>query len=195
MDNLELFDSNRNEYDKETLAELHNNSFEKQDEETEIPTNIIFMDSPIEFNIYIVDFQGYEVNKRFFFKEVAIYKERERSFQNVFCRSPSLSSSTYNYLVNCHHRIPYNYGTAHYQNIIQILNQADIIYCKNESKKRILQKYIKLPIINLEDQGCPRIVDLPSPETTFLCSFEEHHISPYCSLKIVQRLVQWVQTI
>ena len=139
MDALDIFDNDLSEYDDEPKESIVNESYNQSrerlfDEDDEIYPSIVFLENPKDFIVYIVDFQGYQVNKRFFFKELAIYKENEKSFQNYFCHTPVMSNSTtYKYLLNSHHRIPHNYGTQNYKNIIHILNHADIIYCKGDS--------------------------------------------------------------
>ena len=128
-----------------------------------LPTPLINL---IPNNGYIVDFQGYNTKNKFYFKEFAIYSNRNSSFRNYFCKTPRIDNNSYKYLLKCHHRIPFYFGQTFFMNVINELKNAEIIFCKGENKKQVLQKYLDIPIVNLEEAGCPNIRELPSSSTS-----------------------------
>ena len=146
----------------------------------------------LEQNCFIVDFQGYPTRSKFLFKEISVYNNSNKTFRNYFCSTPKLFCKTYTFLLNNHHQIPHYYGKTYYKNIFHSLERASIIFCKGEDKKSILEKYLNVPIVNLETRGCPTLRELPTPQLLQRCRFEKHTDNRYCSFKIVQSLVSWL---
>ena len=143
---------------------------------------------------FIVDFQGYNTKKKFYFKEFAIYNHDEKTIRNYFCKTPRINGQTYRYLINYHHGIPHYFGNSNYKDVLNELQKAEFIFCKGENKRDILEYYLKnTPIINLEYFGCPKIRDLPSKACD--CIFEKHQFNCFCSLKIIQSLKEWLTSI
>lgn len=137
----------------------------------------------------IVDFEGYQSDDRFYVKEIAIYNCKTQSSINYFCSTPLFKKdSTYYWIIKYHHKIPQHYGNYSFKKIINELNKAEKIYCKGFSKKKLLEKYIQAPVIDLEQQGCPKLANLPTQSAT--CAF--HHNNIHCALDKVNKIAEWL---
>jgi hypothetical protein len=138
----------------------------------------------------LIDFEGYQVANRFFFKEFTYCNINENSFCNLFIKTPIIRhNKTINWLIQSHHRIPMEYGSINYKRVIKTLNNASIIYCKGKSKVDILEKLTNNIIIDIELFGCPKYVYTHSNQ--LVCEF--HNNNPHCALNKAYFYYKWLK--
>lgn len=139
----------------------------------------------------VVDFQGIRKNNKFYFKEFAINYNNE--YKNYFLTGPSGWLSAHDYrqyrwLLKFHHGILHDYGTDRFRVIIL---PKETIYVKGEEKRRILSKYVKNKICNIELLGC-RYLEI---DKSIDCEFAPHNNLKchFCSLKKAHAITKWLE--
>jgi hypothetical protein len=140
----------------------------------------------------VIDFEGYQNNDTFIFKEIAINDIVDNTYQNFFIKSPHQNSKHYHWLVRHYHHIPHYYGTHSHLKVLKKLDSAVIIFVKGLSKVQILKKFTNTAILNLEDFDCPKLADLPTCVYPLVCDFTAHHSTDHCALKKVHQLSTWL---
>ncbi len=135
----------------------------------------------------MIDFEGYPYNNKFYFKEICIYNFLDNSIRNFFVKSQHIYNKTINYLSKYHHRIPINYVNSIHYNVINIINQSSIIYCKSLEKIKILKKFTNIPI---KEINSPPLKQLPTH--VYNCSFHTD-TNQHFALKKVIKLYQWLK--
>jgi len=137
----------------------------------------------------LIDFEGYQVYKKFYFKEVTICDLNEQSFRNLFIKTPIIKNNkTIQYLINYHHKIPMDYGNFSYKSLLEILNNSNIIYCKGKSQ--ILNKYTNSKIIDIELLGCPKYQLTHSYRLD--CQLKQHNNNEHCALNKAYFYYKWL---
>lgn len=137
---------------------------------------------------FLIDYEAYEKT----IKEIAIYDVNNKTYENFFIKtSQHPNTQLYNWLVSNMHRIPYQYGTTHFSKIINFLNQKDaIFYIKGEEKRKLIQKYTKNSVINIEIFNCPAISKLYEPYISY-CDFHKLNPTDHCALRKLHKIVHW----
>jgi hypothetical protein len=133
----------------------------------------------------IVDFEGYEINNKFIFKEFSIIDLVTNKNSHYFIRSPHIDQNPnqqVNWVYKNIHLIPLNYGKTSIKKIYNLLNNQKLILVKGNQKSKLIKKlFSKSNIINLENFGCPKY----SEKTSINCSYDLHNNSNFthCALK------------
>lgn len=140
----------------------------------------------------LVDFEGYQINQKFFFKEVTIYDFKKSVFNNYFIKTPIIKNNkTINFLIKYLHKIPMEYGSIDYRKIIKILNKPSIIYCKGKSKVDIIQQYTNNTIVDLELIGCPKYKFTHTHQLN--CELSNHCYTNHCALNKTYYYLRWLK--
>ena len=91
----------------------------------------------------MIDFEGFYTYPTFHFKEIAVYFNYNKTITQYFIKSPdylqhNYNNKTYNWVVENHHGIPYEYGDTNLYKVLNKLKKFKIIFCKDIIKQKIL---------------------------------------------------------
>lgn len=140
---------------------------------------------------FVIEFEGYQLKRRFVFKELVIYDLTSSTINHFFIKPPcprelltSSEEKTVRYCEAFLHKIKWHSGNTHLKDVIQFLNnlpEASIIYTKGRNKTNLLASmFKKFTVLNLEEENCPPITKIfVKPETE--CPLGFHKDSLNCA--------------
>lgn len=120
---------------------------------------------------FVVEFEGYQLQGRFIFKELVICNLSSSIINHFFIKPPFhrelLSASDERIVKYCEkflHKIQWHSGSVHMKEVVQFLSnlpESCVVYTKGRNKAKLLSSmFKKFQVINLEDEGCPPITKL-----------------------------------
>ena len=150
-------------------------------------------------SIGIIDLQWFPSSNnqtRYIIKEIAI-SSLDRLCEEHYVFEPptkSLFSSnvdvkTANWLTKFYFELPWLDGEIQYFRLFELLNFINgsfhRLYVKGVQKKLFLESYITIPVLNIEDLGCPRLNILQSKKS---CLRKHQN----CAVTNVDKIMSWL---
>lgn len=148
-----------------------------------------------------MDLQGFRgADKKFIPKEVAIISADGNRIETLLIEPPEIYSTLptavkkeVSYLEKHHHGLPWGSGYVNFEEfrleVKRVLQSFETVYVKGDEKRRILS-FLKQPVVNLEQFGCPPLRELKRRKKAVQCM--SHTIeSPVCALENVLILSDW----
>ena len=147
--------------------------------------------------ICVVDFEGFRLQNKFLFKELAFCKVSNFETKLYSFLPPfhwkylsSQEKKTAYYCENYLHKIKWNQGETSVEDLANLfknlISETDVIYVKGLYKKTVVGNYLNenYDIRNLEDIECPRITELVKTEfRPVKCRISTHqHVQDHCAL-------------
>ena len=157
---------------------------------------------------YVIDVQGYSVEKSFLIKELSIVNLDSENVLHFLVKPPfnrkllsyddqrCVSRLQYNY-----HKISWDDGVFDYSevlmNLLRATQNARVIYVKGMEKAAIIRKLTGKFTIDLDELHCPRAIYLPTPRlvNVLTCSYYSHSSSDAnckCSLLQALKYKEWI---
>ena len=139
---------------------------------------------------YIIEFEGFQLQNTFVFKEVVIYCLNTKHVEHFFVRSPpkmvlsATDQAIINYCERNLHKIKWSSGRqcmSYVKNLIKDFDVNTVVYTKGLQKSKLLQSMFKhLSVYDLEELGCPKFNKVISPNES-VCPLPFHSRSVCCA--------------
>lgn len=126
---------------------------------------------------FVVEFEGFQINRQFVFKELVVYNLNSSIINHFFIKPPfprELLSATDDKVVRyCEtflHKIKWHSGNVRMKDVVQFLSSLPascVIYTKGQNKAKLLASMFKnFDVKNLEEENCPPITKILVPPET-----------------------------
>lgn len=138
----------------------------------------------------IVDFECYNVNKQYYFKEISFLNMDNKLIANFFIKTRNYKDSTTRWLIKNYHQIPCNYGDINFSFIKKNFfnNKLITFYVNGINKYQILSKFTSNKIVDINT--IYNTQNLEDPINIINCQFDNHQSNKHCAFFKVQKLGQ-----
>lgn len=148
----------------------------------------------------IVDLQWFtssDPNNRIIVKELSVANLNRQCEEHYLFDAPTklmeksaVDVKLANWQTRFFHNLSWSTGDIQYHRLpklLELINQTyNLIYVKGLAKKTFLSKFLSVPIVNIEDYGCPRLVLLKSNRHCL-----RNH--PNCTVTNVDKITSWLR--